>query len=289
MLFELVAETVFFIAVWELYFIRTLMPKCHDWASKQPFWGEILRRRGALAKSGQSDLVLMMVLAAHHTTAGSILLLSTFLKSGFLWRHGALMELGYELADLYANIRGVWPYEKKKVPMDIRIGFALHHLPGITLLFPLIMNNYHENPHLQAIGGWLLFGAGISAWMGVAVYTRNFDDPTEMKQAATSQLVGTASFLFARWVIFPVESAAFLAELDTRTDISENFPMVSRAMLLSLSLFNLAVTFTIVPKAIRYIIKGFYSSKVSLEELNENEIKELALDESTSMASKKTS
>jgi len=121
----------------------------------------------------------------------------------------------------------------------------------------------------------LLLGAGISATVGCYVYTRNFDDATEMKQAAIGQVVGTAAFLFARWVVFPVEAAAFIAELDTRTDISEQFPMVSRAMLVSLSLFNLAVTFTIVPKAIRYVIKGFYSPKVSLDELNENELKEL--------------
>jgi hypothetical protein len=273
---EMAAETLFFVFLWQFFFIGFLMPRIYSYVSRQDYWKSIVKRKGNLAINGQTDIVLMALLALHHGTAGSMLLIASVINSGFLWKHGALMELGFEIADDIAIIRGVWPHEPDKVALDLRIAFFFHHMPGILFLFPLIMNNFHENHHLQTIGGWLLFVASISCISGGYVYTRDFDKPAEMKQAAIAQFIGWASFMFARWIVFPMEVYALYNEVSERSDLDPNFAFMVKAMGCALGVFNLLVSVTITPKTARYLNRAFIKKDSSLgDELPDTNAKKI--------------
>jgi hypothetical protein len=77
------------------------------------------------------------------------------------FRYGALGELGFEVMDLCNNLLGMYPYAEGRVKKEVRIGVALHHLPGVFLTLPILYNGVHANPHLQLLGGWLLFTGAI--------------------------------------------------------------------------------------------------------------------------------
>jgi len=187
------------------------------------------------------------------------------------------MELGFELADCVTNIKGDWPYQKGVMATDIRVASFLHHIPGVDLLLPLLMNDLHFNPHLQAIGGWLLFAGGVSCICGFFVYTRDFTNPMQMKEAALVQLFGFGFFVYARWIVFPVEVIALSNEVrENSKDFGENFLTLVNVMGWTMAVFNLAVALTVGPKTVRYLLRAFLTNRVSLDPADKEEMEKKA-------------
>ena len=69
------AQLAFYTLAFRLIFAGRLRQAISRWAHRQPWWSTIRRREGNLAKGGQRDLVLMLVLAAHHFASGAVRLL----------------------------------------------------------------------------------------------------------------------------------------------------------------------------------------------------------------------
>jgi len=193
-------------------------------------------------------------------------MLGSVLGNDELWKHGALMEMGFEIMDLLANVRGVWPYTKDHVDPDVRVALAFHHLPGLMTIVPIILYGLNSNPSLQRLGAWLLFAAAASCLAAVFVYTRNFNDPYEMKQAALTHSAGVALFFYARFAVFPFEMYTFYQTYQNRHDIHEYFPSSLYYGGHFLNFFNVVVGLKVAEKSIRYLRKAFFNQNINVND-----------------------
>jgi hypothetical protein len=78
----ILGEAAGFSVVWQKFFVGHVQPLIQAWAQKQPWWTQVLERKGSLAANSQDDTVLMFVLASHHMTAGFLLMLGAQLQWG---------------------------------------------------------------------------------------------------------------------------------------------------------------------------------------------------------------
>jgi hypothetical protein len=142
--------------------------------SKYDFWQSAKHIGGGFCANGQDDAVLLSTLFIHHLTAGIICAYGVYTSNPTLWRHGYLLEIGYEGGDLLAVILNMYPYRLDNVKPGITAGFVFHHIPGI--LFPVVFLNagLHHNIHLQLIAVWLLAGAACTCFTAVVCYTFEF-------------------------------------------------------------------------------------------------------------------
>jgi hypothetical protein len=260
----IIFEAVAWAVVWEYFFIGQLKPQFYSWAQNQEFWSEVARRKGNLAVNGQDDTVLLFVLASHHMSAGLTILTGYLLGRSYLVLHGVLLEVGFELADIVANLRGVWPYSDGMVEPGIRIALLLHHLPGTLSVLPMVKRGYHRFESIQKLAAWMVLAGGTSALIGGLVSTRNFNNPVQMKQAALLQLVAFVSFVYARFVVFPQSLLELLDDLERRNKELVNLMKFLGGCLAS---FNTIVLLPVGMKTIRYFIKAFVSGvKINLDD-----------------------
>lgn len=216
-----------------------------------PWWHLAKKRGGVLCGNGQDDSLLYLVLAVHHGVAGAMMMLGVLFDDPILWRHGYLLESGYEIADLFSIFFNLYPYRQDGMKPEIKIALIFHHLPGILLSAFVLEADLHYNTHLREIGMWLLLGACQSCVGGVFIYCLNFD--TQMKQAAVLYLLNVAVFVWCRLVVFPREAYLLIQDVQN----SSKFQDSTLLKLLyfggiSLSLFNLGIVADVVPKSIRY-------------------------------------
>ena len=169
-----------------------------------------------------------------------------------LWRHGYLLETGFEIADLIALALHTYPYRHEGIKEDIKIVLVFHHLPGISLAAFFFEAGLHHNEHLRAIGMWLLLGACVSIMS--ALYSYCLSIKTQMKQLATASIVTFTFFLYCRFYQFPRHSYYLIRDVQS----SEEFEGTIMLKLLffgasAMTLFNLGIVADILPKNIRYV------------------------------------
>jgi hypothetical protein len=207
-------------------------------------------REGAVCGNGRDDSIILTLWGFHHITAAALMFAGTYTNSPNLWRHGYLLETGYEIGDLLSIALPMYPYRNDNVKPEMFIALTFHHLPGI-LLSPFVMScGIYKNVHLQMIGLWLLAGAGFSCFVAVLTYAVDFNK--QMKLAAAMFCSNTLFFLYSRWYIFPSESFALLK--DTSSDPNQSVVLaLLRFGGLALTIFNIGIASDILPKAIRYI------------------------------------
>ena len=151
---QLIFETVIMVIIAE-FGMRILKDWFESYASKKPWFQSIGQRKGLFATNGQQDLVLVLIIMCHHGLFGGFMLLSAYQTNSKIdwFRHGALGELGFELVDLMNNLIGRYPYSEKRMSLPMRAAAIFHHIPGICLTIPLILNDIHNNSiHLRLIG-----------------------------------------------------------------------------------------------------------------------------------------
>lgn len=262
--FELTVVFALSILVWH-WLVASIMPKIHQRASQMQFWDAIKLRSGTLSTNGQDDVTLMCILALHHLSSGGLCVLGDWLQMPFLFRLGAMLELGFEVSDTIAIFRGEWPHQREKESLTMRIALLAHHMPGMTLIVPLFYTGFYSNAHIRAVGSWLLFAGGVSSLGAFLVYTRNFEMRREMQQAAVIQACSGIFFIYARFVVFPVEMYTFAEELSS----GEMFQAanVVRAMGVFMTIFNVIVLKANLIKTLKYLVKAFGDPKVDLNDL----------------------
>lgn len=261
---ELAVLFAFSLLCWHLL-VSLVLPRIQLRASQMEFWEAIKLRSGTLATNGQDDITLMSILAIHHLTSGLLCVLGDYLHLPFVFRLGAMLELGFEVSDTVALFRGQWPHQPDKEPLLMRVALFAHHLPGMTLIVPLFYTGYYSNAHIRAVGSWLLFAGGVSSLGAFLVYTRNFADKREMQQAAVIQALSGLFFIYARFLVFPVEMYTFAEELATG-NLATGANTV-RLMGLFMTVFNVIVLKTNLIKTLKYLVKAFVSDGVEVNDL----------------------
>lgn len=224
---------------------------------KTPIYHRARERAGVFLGNGRDDAVLMACLGVHHGSAALLMALGIELGLPNLWRHGYLIETGFEVMDLVSMLVKTYPYAKcDGMKDDIKCALFLHHIPGISLALLVMETGLYENIHMQTIVLALLGGALVSCLCCVVLYSMSFE--TQMPLVALVFNVNVGFFVFCRWWVYPREALALLDDV-------HNDPELNGGILLKLlyaggvlmSLFNLGVSIDLMPKCVRYIKRAF--------------------------------
>lgn len=169
-----------------------------------------------------------------------------------MWRHGYLLETGFEIADLLALALHMYPYRHEGMKPDLKVALVFHHLPGISLAAFVLEAGLHYNEHMRAIGIWLLLGACASCFSGLYMYSLSVE--THMKQMAAILIANFAFFFYCRFYEFPKHSYYLIQDVQS----SKEFEGTIILKLLyfgatALTLFNVGILADLLPKTIRYV------------------------------------
>ena len=220
----ILAELLFFILVWEVGFAGFVKTRAEAWARRQAWWKERMTMPGLFVRKASHDWVLLFVLAAHHVVTGVVMLAAVATHNAHVWRLAALAEMGYELADFFELATRRWPYDPGQVDLSVKAALVLHHLPSTVLVIPVCISDVHANPHLGSMAGWMLLTAGLQCGLGCFIYTLDFENAREMKKAAVAHALTVAFYLYARFWVFPDDSAKFIESVKGRVDVHPLFP-----------------------------------------------------------------
>lgn len=220
---------------------------------RSALWARAHKRVGLFLGNGRDDAVLLTCLGLHHGVASYLMYRGMVDDAPSVWRHGYLLETGFEVADFAGMALSSYPYTRYDgMKPEIQAAMVVHHLPGILLSVFIMETGLYRNRHMQQIVLSLLGGALISCMTCVYMYTLDFK--THMVQAAVAFNVNVAFFFYCRWYIFPREAFALLA--DVHAD-----PLLSGSLLVTLlraggvfmALFNIGITVDVLPKTVRYV------------------------------------
>ena len=219
-----------------------------------PIWKEAHKVAGVFLGNGRDDAVLFTIFGLHHGLAAYLMHRGMVTTNPTLWRHGYLLEVGFEVADLFAMAMKIYPYNKfEGFKQKLKPALLAHHVPGITLSYIILcQSDLYENVHLEAIVFYLLAGGFISNAFGVYTYTLDYS--TQMIQAAVLYNANVLYFLYCRHYKFPTE--AYLLVQDAKVD-PQLQGTVSLYILYAagvfMTIFNIGILGDVLPKCSRYI------------------------------------
>jgi hypothetical protein len=253
---SLLAEALFWTLLMLLY-SSTASRAIRPVARKMNYWKLAKQRGGIFCGNGQDDSILLFLWGIHHFVAGAMMAYGVVTHDNSMWRHGYLLETGFEISDSVSVIASLYPYKLDGMKSDIKAALIFHHATGTLLAYPILNSVLAANEHMQAITMWLLFGAAISCVAACFMYTRNFDN--EMPLVTTVFLVNVAFFLYCRFYQFPLHSWQLIQDVQAAEEGSFGGIQVSTLLkllyggLLAMSMFNLGIVADLVPKSVRYV------------------------------------
>jgi hypothetical protein len=220
------------------------------------FWkGPIKDRCGVVAANAQDDCILVLTNALHHGAAGLLCAWGARTKDANLWRHGYLLEVGFEMADLVAMVIPTYPYRWDNVKKDIQIATFFHHLPGIFFPGLLLRNSsLYQNEHLQEISIWLLLGASFSLFSIFLIYTR--DANTQMVQTSFLFFANFFFFLYCRFYVFIKESRQLIHDIEADKEVEGT--IAAKCLYFYggfICLFNFGMLADVIPKGYRMVLR----------------------------------
>ena len=99
-------------------------------------WNYAKQREGIFLGNGRDDAVLLTCLGVHHGFAAYLMYVGLMNEDPNLWKHGFLLEAGFELADYIAVMLNIFPYAYYDgFRADVKPVLIVHHIPGIVLSF----------------------------------------------------------------------------------------------------------------------------------------------------------
>jgi len=214
-------------------------------------WTHARERIGIFCGNGRDDSVLLTCFGIHHGSAAYLMYWGMVHDQPMTWRHGYLIETGFEVADLVAMTFSFYPYKHDGMKDDIKAALIVHHVPGIVLSAFVMETGLYENEHLQKIVLALLGGALVSCVC--AVFTYSLDFKTQMTQAAFAYCLNILFFIWCRWYVYPIESFALIQ--DVRSDPKLNGGVLTTLLCVGgilMGLFNLGILLDVAPKMVRY-------------------------------------
>jgi hypothetical protein len=253
---SLLAEALFWTVIMLLY-SATAPRIVRPVARKMNYWKMAKQRGGIFCGNGQDDSIVLFLWGLHHFVAGAMMAYGVVTHDNSMWRHGYLLETGFELSDSVSVIASLYPYKLDGMKSDIKAALIFHHATGTLLAYPILNSVLAANEHMQAITMWLLLGAAVSCVVACFVYTRNFD--SEMPLVTTAFLFNVAFFLYCRFYQFPLHSWHLIQDVQAAEEGSFGGIEVSTLLkflyggLIAMTLFNLGIVTDLVPKSVRYV------------------------------------
>mmetsp|Transcript_41670 Transcript_41670/g.97542 ORF Transcript_41670/g.97542 Transcript_41670/m.97542 type:complete len:308 (-) Transcript_41670:109-1032(-) len=219
------------------------------------FWYTAHKSTGVICENAQDDLAFMFSLGIHHFTAAAFFSWGKRASDSAVWRHGYLIETGYEIGDLLAMVAGLTPYNCS-VRKGLTFSFFCHHIPGIGLAFFFLTSDYRFNPHLMSIIVWLLLASSFS--MFVTFFAQTLDLRKNIVLAAIAYNLNLVFFAYARLYIFPTESYHFIQDVRRTAAPGSNILVTSiLAGAASLMAFNFGIMISATPPFLELLKKVF--------------------------------
>lgn len=224
---------------------------------KTTIWQRAHQRIGVFLGNGRDDAVLMTCMGLHHGLAALLMYIGIERGVPILWRHGYLIETGYEIMDIISMIIKQYPYAKHDgMKDDIKVALFLHHIPGISLALLVMETGLYKNVHMQTIVLALLGGALVSCLCCVILYAMSFQ--TQMPLVAILFNINVGFFLFCRWWVYPRESFALLEDVRDEPELNGGFLLkLLYGGGVLMTMFNLGVSVDLIPQCVRYIKRAF--------------------------------
>ena len=158
-------------------------------------WNYAKQREGIFLGNGRDDAVLLTCLGVHHGFAAYLMYVGLMNEDPNLWKHGFLLEAGFEVADYIAVMLNIFPYSYYDgFRADVKPVLIVHHIPGFVLSFFVMDSGLYQNVHMQKICLALLGGAFFSCIFTVYIYSLNPDK--QMTQAAIGGYIQLNHLLF---------------------------------------------------------------------------------------------
>jgi hypothetical protein len=253
---SLLAEALFWTIIVLIY--SSIAPRIiRPVARKMKYWKLAKQRGGIFCGNGQDDSIVLFLWGLHHFVAGAMMAYGVVTHDNSMWRHGYLLETGFEVSDSISVIASLYPYKLDGMKSDIKAALIFHHATGTLLAYPILNSILAANEHMQAITMWLLLGAAVSCVVACFVYTRNFD--SEMPLVTTAFLFNVVFFLYCRFYQFPLHSWHLIQDVKAAEEGAFGGIEVSTLLkflyggLIAMTLFNLGIITDLVPKSVRYV------------------------------------
>ena len=229
------------------------------------FWndGKITKRSGVFCANAQDDSVVMMVMGVHHFTAGMMCLLGIMNDDPNMFRHGYLLEVGFEIADVLSMIFKLYPFALDNIKSDVQCALVFHHLSGILFSGVFLNAGFIHNEHFRIIAFVLLGGAAVSALSGFYINTLDLEKDLHK---LTLLCIGSALFwCYCRFYIFPMESYSLLQQVWVNPELSGTWTVTFLYFSFAFyTMFSFGITIDFVAKCIR-LVKRCLGEDIALD------------------------
>ena len=215
--FEVVSWTVIY-----LIYAAIMSRVCRFLMSQMKFWndGSISKRGGGICANAQDDMVVFVVFGIHHFIAGSMCYMGLVNDDVNMFRHGYLLEVGFEVADVLSMILNLYPYALDNVKPESQRGLLFHHLSGIFFTGIYLNANLHYNDHFRIIAVVLLSGAAFTCFSGAYVTSINPDERHNLKKVTILMMISLAFWCYCRFYVFPSESYLLIQQVWANRELS---------------------------------------------------------------------
>jgi len=129
-----IALEVIFWALSYTLFVQIFSRVIRNVYRRTKIWNYARQREGVFLGNGRDDAVLLTCLGIHHGFAAYLMYKGMTTNRPNTWRHGFLVETGFEVSDYVAIILGIYPFAKHDgFKDDIKLALVAHHVPGVVL------------------------------------------------------------------------------------------------------------------------------------------------------------
>jgi hypothetical protein len=226
---------------------------------QQQWWVYLKTYTGLFCSDVQKEVLYLSIVGCHHIIGGCLMAYGTFSGRPQVWACGALFGTFDDIHDTFCMLLPAWPFggQGEKRDVKLMVLLLLHHFAAILITFPTIVSGMHTNPHVQAIGAWLLLAGGISH--GTLVMSRTCDRrvPVEAEMDALIWVVGGIFYAYSRLYAFPIHIAALFRE--EYSQLSPNLQNIMIGFTVLMGSFNLLIFGDVVTntlKRVKIALKG---------------------------------
>mmetsp|Transcript_75819 Transcript_75819/g.226038 ORF Transcript_75819/g.226038 Transcript_75819/m.226038 type:complete len:282 (+) Transcript_75819:68-913(+) len=227
--------------------------------SQRPWWTYLKMYNGILCRDVQKEIQYLSIVGCHHILGGGLMACGAYLERPQVWVAGALVGTFDDVHDSICMLLPAWPFGGDGEKRDAKlVGLLLmHHVAAFTATIPAIATGLHMNPHVQAIGAWLLLAGGVSHWTLVLSRTCNRNVPDEARADALMWILGTLFYAYSRLYAFPEHVVALFHDEYSRLSPGMQYALIGFTVLLSA--FNLLIFVDVLSnmlKRIRHVLRG---------------------------------
>lgn len=166
---------------------------------------------------------------------------------------GAIVGLFDDFHDSLCMLLPAWPFGGDGEKRDVKLVTLLliHHTAAIVCTFPALLSGLYVNPHVQAVGAWLLLAGGCSHATLALSRTCNRTIASEAKLDALIWILGGAFYTYSRLYAFPKEMLAIFRE-----DYAQLNPTLQTAIIgftILMGSFNLLIFFDVANNTLKRV------------------------------------